>query len=142
MVLSAELLVAADDVELSEMPSRLLSELYADEALLRSPFSMELNRSKTSVAKVLRVELDELDELDELLESRPIGGAGGGPPARDGACDSKVVTADCAELMSPLDRAVCTLDRNCPSGFDESALDEVSDSTWVRYFSAPLVSPD
>ena len=96
---------------------------------------MELKSSTTSVASSLRV---ELDELEELLESKPIGGGGGGPcmpetpDAPEGACDSSVLTADWAVLMSPLDSAELTLDRNCPMGLEVSALAGESDSTCVR----------
>lgn len=55
---------------------------------------------------------------------------------------SSVVSADCAAEMSLPPSAVETLDRNCPSGLFASALEGVSCCTWLRYFSALVVSPD
>ena len=53
-----------------------------------------------------------------------------------------MVSAVCAELMSPEESALLTLVRNSPRGLLESAFDGVSFSTCARYVLAAVVSPD
>jgi hypothetical protein len=89
---------------------------------------MALNRSITSLPSCVSVE-SEVEEDEESV-------AGGGP------CCSSVVSADCALEMSLEERAESTLDRNFPNGLEESALEGVSSSTFVRYVLALEVSPD
>ena len=87
-----------------------------------SPELMALNRSITSLPSCVRVE--------SVVEVEPE--ASGEAPDGDVPCDSSVLSADCALVMSLDDSAVSTLDKNLPSGLDESAFEGVSCSTLAR----------
>lgn len=97
---------------------------------------MALKRLNTSCPKALKAELPllparELAELVELLSE-----------ADDALWASRVESAFCAPEMLLFERSVDTFDKNFPSGLLGSAFEGASCCTWLKYFSASVVSPD
>jgi hypothetical protein len=83
---------------------------------------MALKRLSTSEPSCERRESLVADEVSEVLADCDEGAG----------CDSSVVSADWALVMSSEESAEETLEMNSPSGLDESALEGVSFSTSER----------